>query len=63
MRQDDGLHMVKRICLALMMAAILVLGVGCGGAGSSEPVGDEPEVQEEADQSGQPAGDTSVYSV
>ena len=62
MRQDDGLHMVKRICLALMMAAILMLGVGCGGAGSSEPVGEEPEVQEEAEQSGQPAGDASVYS-
>ncbi len=62
MRQGDGLHMVKRICLALMMAAILVLGVGCGGAGSSEPVGEEPEVQEDAEQSGQPAGDASVYS-
>ena len=36
MKRDDSLHMVRRICLALMMAAILMLGVGCGGAGSSE---------------------------
>ena len=62
MKRDDGLHMVKGICLALMMAAILVLGVGCGSTGSSEPVGEEPEVHEESEQSGQPAGDASVYS-
>ena len=62
MRRSDDLRRVRRLCFALMMAAILVLCAGCSGAGSIEPAGEEPETHEETEQSGQPAGDDSAYS-
>ena len=62
MRRGDDLRKVRNIFFALMMAAILVLSSGCSGTGTSEPVAEEPEVQEEAEQSGQPAGEVSAYS-
>ena len=62
MRRGDDLHRLRKICFALMMAAILVLGVGCSGTGSDEPAGEEPEIHGDVEQSGQPAGDASAYS-
>lgn len=44
---SDNLLRVMKICFALMMAAELALGIGCGDADSSEPIGKKPEVQEE----------------
>ena len=69
------MHRLRKICFMLMLAAILVLGVGCGGTKSSEPAveepavqeeqtevqEEEPEVQEDAEQTGQPADDDLVY--
>ena len=68
------MHRLRKIGFALMLVAILVLGVGCGGPGKSEPaveeptvqeeeteVQEEPEVQEDAEQTGQP-DDYSVYN-
>ena len=74
-RRGDGMHRLRKICIALMLAAILVLGVGCGGPSKSEPAveepavqeeqsevqEEEPEVQEDAEQTGQPADDDLVY--
>ena len=62
MIRGDDLRRLKRMCFALMMAAILVLGVGCSDLGLPKPGGGEPEVQEEAEQSNQPEGDASLYS-
>ena len=69
------MHRLRKICIALMLAAIMVLGVGCGGPSKSEPAVEEPavqeeqtevqeeetEVQEDAEQTGQPADDDLVY--
>ena len=61
MRRGDYLRRIRMIFFALIMAAILVLGTGCG-AESGAPDGEEPEVQEEAEQSEKSAGEESVYS-
>ena len=47
MRRGDGMHRLRKIGFTLMLAAILVLCVGCGGAKSNEPAAEEPAVQEE----------------
>ena len=75
MRRGDGMHRLRKIGFTLMLAAILVLCVGCGGAKSNEPAAEEPavqeeqtevqeeetEVQEDAEKTGQP-DDYSVYN-
>ncbi len=62
MKRDNDSHRLRWFCFLLMITALLVLGAGCSGAGSNGPVSEESETQEEAAPSGQPDGESAVYS-